>query len=102
MRFAKPVVISDIPGSGTGWVVHQAGNGLTVPPGDPDALAAAIDQLRRNSREGSNDSAKQALSRWRQILASRASPSRLRGSMPKRSTQPALGKYRTLKSCGNV
>ncbi|QGU33814.1 glycosyltransferase [Thermochromatium tepidum] len=45
MRFGKPVVVSDIPGSGTGWVVRQAGHGLMVPPGDPKALAAAIEQL---------------------------------------------------------
>ncbi|MTW19568.1 glycosyltransferase [Allochromatium palmeri] len=51
MRFGKPVVVSDIPGSGTGWVVHQAGNGLTVPPGDPGALATAIDGLRRDPEQ---------------------------------------------------
>jgi glycosyltransferase involved in cell wall biosynthesis len=49
MRFAKPVVVSDIPGSGTGWVVRQAANGLTVPPGDPAALALAIDRLGHDS-----------------------------------------------------
>ena len=51
MRFGKPVVVSDIPGSGTGWVVRQAGNGLTVPPGDPTALAAAIDRLGRDPEQ---------------------------------------------------
>jgi len=46
MRFGKPVVVSDIPGSGAGWVVRQAGQGLLVPPGDPAALAAALRELR--------------------------------------------------------
>lgn len=45
MHFAKPVVVSAIPGSGPGWVVEQADNGCLVPPGDPRALAGALDQL---------------------------------------------------------
>ncbi|MGQ9659153.1 MAG: glycosyltransferase [Thermochromatium sp.] len=48
MRFGKPVVVSDIPGSGTGWVVQQAGNGLMVSPGETAALAAAIERLGRD------------------------------------------------------
>lgn len=48
MRFGKPVVVSDIPGSGPGWVVNQAGHGLRVPPGDPDALAAALQELQHD------------------------------------------------------
>ncbi len=48
MRFGKPVVVSDIPGSGPGWVVKQAGHGLCVPPGDPDALAAALRELQQD------------------------------------------------------
>jgi rhamnosyl/mannosyltransferase len=46
MRFGKPVVVSDIPGSGPGWVVNQAGHGLRVPLGDPDALATALRELQ--------------------------------------------------------
>ncbi len=46
MRFAKPVVVSDIPGSGAGWVTRQAGHGLLVPPGDPVKLAAALRELQ--------------------------------------------------------
>lgn len=46
MRFGKPVVVSDIPGSGTGWVVRQARYGLLTPPGDPLALAAALRELQ--------------------------------------------------------
>lgn len=46
MRFGKPVIASDIPGSGTGWVVRQAGHGLLAPPGDPVPLAAALRALQ--------------------------------------------------------
>ncbi len=46
MRFGKPVLVSDIAGSGTGWVVRQAGHGALVPPGDPLALAAALRALQ--------------------------------------------------------
>ena len=46
MRFGKPVLVSDITGSGTGWVVRQAGHGALVPPGDPLALAAALRALQ--------------------------------------------------------
>lgn len=45
MRFGKPVVTSDIPGSGVGWVVRQAGHGLIVKPGDPESLSQAIRSL---------------------------------------------------------
>ena len=48
MRFGKPVVVSDIPGSGAGWVVRQARHGLLVPPGDPAALAQALRELQRD------------------------------------------------------
>ena len=48
MRFSKPVVVSDIPGSGAGWVVRQAGHGLLTPPGDSVALAAALRELQRD------------------------------------------------------
>ncbi len=46
MRFGKPVVVGDIPGSGAGWVTRQAGHGLLVPPGDPVKLAAALRDLQ--------------------------------------------------------
>ncbi len=48
MRFGKPVVVSDIPGSGAGWVTRQAGHGLLVPPGDAAALAAALRALQHD------------------------------------------------------
>lgn len=46
MRFGKAVVVSDIPGSGAGWVVRQAGHGMLVPPGDAAALATALRALQ--------------------------------------------------------
>lgn len=46
MRYAKPVIASDIAGSGVAWVVKQGGHGLLVPPGDSNALATAIRQLQ--------------------------------------------------------
>ena len=49
MRFGKPVVVSDIPGSGAGWVVQQAGHGLLAPTGDPVKLAAALQELQQDS-----------------------------------------------------
>ena len=45
MRFAKPVVVSDIPGSGTPWVVRRAGNGRLSAPGDAPALAQVLAEL---------------------------------------------------------
>jgi len=45
MRFQKPVVASDIPGSGVGWVVRQGRHGLLIPPNDPDVLARALREL---------------------------------------------------------
>ncbi|MBL8258469.1 MAG: glycosyltransferase [Candidatus Competibacteraceae bacterium] len=48
MRFGKPVVVGDIPGSGPGWVTREAGHGLLVAPGDAAALAAALRALQRD------------------------------------------------------
>lgn len=44
MRAGKPIIASDIPGSGVGTVAGP-GNALRVPPGDAAALTAAIRQL---------------------------------------------------------
>ncbi len=46
MAFGKPVVASQISGSGVGWVVRQGGHGLLVPPNQPNDLAQAIAMLR--------------------------------------------------------
>lgn len=51
MHFGKPVVASDIPGSGVGWVVRQGGHGVLVEPGDCDALAQALREIARTSQE---------------------------------------------------
>ena len=45
MRYGRPVIASDIPGSGVGWVVRQGGHGLLVPPMDAAALADALNRL---------------------------------------------------------
>jgi len=48
MRFGKPVVVSDIAGSGTGWIARQAGHGRRVTPGDVELLAAALRELQHD------------------------------------------------------
>jgi glycosyltransferase involved in cell wall biosynthesis len=45
MRFAKPVIASDIPGAGSGWLVREAGHGLLIPPGEVQALVEALRTL---------------------------------------------------------
>lgn len=45
MRAGKPVVASDIPGSGVGSVVVDGETGALVPPRDAEALAAALHRL---------------------------------------------------------
>ncbi len=45
MRARKPVIASNIPGSGIGWVVQQNVTGMLVEPGSATSLAAAIRQL---------------------------------------------------------
>ncbi len=46
MRYAKPVVVSDIPGSGAPWLVRRAQQGILTPPGDAPALVAALAALQ--------------------------------------------------------
>lgn len=45
MSCGKPVVSTRIPGSGVAWVNEDGVSGLTVPPRDPQALAAAIQEI---------------------------------------------------------
>lgn len=45
MHHGKPVVISDVPGSGMGWVVDEDVTGLKVPPRNSAALEQALRQL---------------------------------------------------------
>lgn len=50
MFFGKPVVSTDIIGSGTAWVNQDGETGFTVPPRDSDALAAAINKIINNPK----------------------------------------------------
>ncbi len=45
MRAGLPIVASDIPGSGVGFVVCDGETGMLVPPNDAAALAAALRRL---------------------------------------------------------
>jgi rhamnosyl/mannosyltransferase len=45
MRFGKPIVASDIPGSGVGFVVQNGKTGRLVPVGDGEILAQTLNQL---------------------------------------------------------
>jgi rhamnosyl/mannosyltransferase len=45
MRYAKPAVVTDVKGSGMGWVVRHGETGLVVRAGDPQALSDALAAL---------------------------------------------------------
>jgi rhamnosyl/mannosyltransferase len=45
MCFGLPIVATGITGSGVPWVNQHGTSGLNVKPGDPQALAAALDLL---------------------------------------------------------
>jgi rhamnosyl/mannosyltransferase len=45
MRYGKPVVASNIAGSGIGWVVKDGVTGFLTPPGDPVLLAGSLKTL---------------------------------------------------------
>lgn len=48
MRQSRAVVVSEVPGSGMGWVVKADETGLLFPPGDVQALVKALRTLRAN------------------------------------------------------
>ena len=48
MYFGKATVVSDVTGSGMGWVIDDGVTGLKVKPADADALAAAFERLAAN------------------------------------------------------
>jgi glycosyltransferase involved in cell wall biosynthesis len=49
LAFGKPIVASAV--GGFPEVLHDHGAGLLVPPGDPSALTAALDELLRDTHE---------------------------------------------------
>jgi len=51
MRYGRPVIASDLAGSGVGWVVQDDRTGRLVKPGDPDGLAAALRLLADNPEQ---------------------------------------------------
>jgi glycosyltransferase involved in cell wall biosynthesis len=51
MHFGKATVISDVPGTGMGWVVDDGITGIKVPPANADALAEAFRRLAANDEE---------------------------------------------------
>jgi len=51
MRARLPVIASDIPGSGVGFVVQDERTGVLVAPGDAPALAAALRRLAADRAE---------------------------------------------------
>jgi len=48
MAFGKPLVTTDIPGSGVSWVNQNRHSGLVVPIASPEALAEALHLLLNN------------------------------------------------------
>ncbi|HQA82421.1 MAG TPA: glycosyltransferase [Syntrophales bacterium] len=48
MGYEKPVVASDVEGSGMGWIVRHGETGFLVPPGNPRAMADALSFLTGN------------------------------------------------------
>lgn len=51
MLFGKATVVSDVPGSGMGWVVEHGATGIKVAPADPGALAEALTYLQDHRAE---------------------------------------------------
>ena len=51
MYFGKATVISDVEGSGMGWVVDDGITGLKVRPADADALAEALNRMAADREE---------------------------------------------------
>lgn len=45
MRYSLPLLTTAIPGSGTAWVNEDGVTGRTVPPADPEALAAVMTEM---------------------------------------------------------
>ncbi len=50
-RAGKPAVVTDVPGSGMSWVVEEGKTGITVPTGNVEKLAAALQYLATHEAE---------------------------------------------------
>jgi len=48
MRYARPLLVSDLPGSGVNWVARDGQNALAVPPDDVDAWRRAMVSLAQS------------------------------------------------------
>jgi len=51
MYFGKATVISNVPGSGMGWIVDDGITGIKVNPADSDALAEAFNSLSKDRKK---------------------------------------------------
>jgi glycosyltransferase involved in cell wall biosynthesis len=51
MLYGKPTVVSDVPGSGMGWVVEHGATGIKVESANPEALAHALNHLQEHRAE---------------------------------------------------
>lgn len=51
MLHGKPAVVSDVPGSGMGWIVEHGHTGMKVTPADPEELAKALAWMRDHPDE---------------------------------------------------
>ena len=54
MYFGKATVISDVAGSGMGWIVDNDVTGIKVEPANADSLAAALERLAENRVESAS------------------------------------------------
>ncbi len=48
MYFGKATLVSDVPGSGMGWIVQGGVTGIKVEPANPESLAKALDYMANN------------------------------------------------------
>lgn len=50
MAVGRPVIATEVPGSGMPWLVRTAQHGILARPGDPDSLAQALQVMQDASR----------------------------------------------------
>ncbi len=51
MLHSKATVVSDVPGSGMGWIVEHGNTGIKVKPADANALAEALEYMQLHREE---------------------------------------------------